>query len=176
MKVLHERFQMTKCVLACCLALLVFVPACSVQTSVGEKGAAEKTIRDLDVQWSKAAVARDLDATVSYYSDDASLLAPNSPIATGKSAIRAVWATMLVPDISVSWEPGKVEVSLSDDLAYDVGTYQLTMKDPKGNSTADHGKFVEVWKKQADGNWKVAADMFNSDLPPAAPGPPEKKK
>ena len=30
------------------------------------------------------------------------------------------------------------------------------------------GKFVEVWKKQADGQWKVVADMFSSDLP--APG------
>ena len=35
---------------------------------------------------------------------------------------------------------------------------------------ADRGKFVEVWKKQADGKWKVVADIFNSDLPAAPPG------
>ena len=37
----------------------------------------------------------------------------------------------------------------------------------------DRGKYLEVWKKQADGKWKVVADMFNSDLPLA---PPAEKK
>ena len=54
-------------------------------------------------------------------------------------------------------------------MAYVLGTYQLTMKDPQGNPVNDHGKFVEVWRKQADGKWKAVADTFNSDLPPSAP-------
>jgi ketosteroid isomerase-like protein len=37
----------------------------------------------------------------------------------------------------------------------------------------DHGKYVAVWKKQADGNWKVAVDIWNTDLP--LPAPPDKK-
>jgi ketosteroid isomerase-like protein len=50
------------------------------------------------------------------------------------------------------------------------------MKDPQGNPVADHGKFVEVWKKQADGKWKVVEDIFNSDVPMAAPAPAETKQ
>jgi len=69
---------------------------------------------------------------------------------------------------------GRVEVARSGDLAYIMGAYTLAMKDSQGNPVNDHGKFVEVWKKQADGKWKVEADIFNSDLP--APAPPEKKK
>jgi ketosteroid isomerase-like protein len=136
----------------------------------------------LDAQWSKASAARDVDGSVSYYSDDASLLAPNAPIASDKQSIRAAWASLLGPDTSLSWQASKVEVSRSGDLAYVQGVYQMTSKDARGKATADNGKFVEVWKKQADGKWKTVADIFNSDLPivqkpaPRAAAAPVEKK
>lgn len=34
-----------------------------------------------------------------------------------------------------------------------------------GKATLDKGKFLTVWKKQADGSWKIIRDMYNSDLP-----------
>lgn len=166
--------QTLKLAVCGCLALLLLTSACSQQTPADTRAADEATIRDLDAQWSKAAMARDLEATVSYYADDASLLPPNAPIASGKQAIRAIWSAMLVPEVSVSWQVSKVEAARSGDLAYLVGVYQETANDPKGNSVADRGKLIEVWKKQANGKWKVVADIFNSDLP--LPAPPEKKK
>jgi ketosteroid isomerase-like protein len=39
----------------------------------------------------------------------------------------------------------------------------------------DRGKYLAVWKKQADGSWKCVADMFNTDLPPASAPPPVQK-
>ena len=157
-----------------CLALLLVASACSQRAPVDTRAADEKTIRDLDAQWSKTAGANDLEGTISYYSDDAYLLPPNAPIATGKRAIRAVWASLLGPGVSVSWQVSKVEVARSGDLAYLMGAYLVTMKDPQGKPVTDRGKLVEVWKKQADGNWKTVADISNSDLPPSAPA--EKKK
>jgi len=144
--------------------MLVFSAACSTSPSV-DLAAEEKAIRDADVQWSKAASSHDLNGTVSYYADDASVLPPNAPIATTKDAIRAAWSGLVgPPDITVSWEETKVEVAHTGDLAYAIGTYKIDLK-PAG----DKGKFVEVWKKQADGKWKCVADIFNSDLPPAPP-------
>jgi uncharacterized protein (TIGR02246 family) len=163
-----------KLVIFGCLALLLLASACTQQAPADTRAVDERTIRELDAQWSKTAAANDLEGTVAYYSDDASLLPPNAPIATGRQAIRAVWAALLGPDVSVSWQVSKVEVSRSRDLAYLVGVYQLTMKDAQGKPVTDHGKLVEVWKKQADGKWKTVADTFNSDLPSWAP--PEKKK
>jgi hypothetical protein len=29
----------------------------------------------------------------------------------------------------------------------------------------DNGKYMTVWKKDLDGSWKIAADMFNTSLP-----------
>ena len=55
------------------------------------------------------------------------------------------------------------------DLAYVSGSYELTENDASGKPMTDKGKYLEVWKKQANGSWKCVADIFNSDLPPAAP-------
>ena len=154
-----------------CLALLLLASACNQQTPADTRAADESTIRELEAQWSRTAAANDLEGSVSYYSDDASILPPN---ASGKQAIRAVWASVLGSGVSLSWQVSKLEVSRSGDLAYVMGVYQFAQKDPQGKPVTDHGKVVEVWKKQADGKWKTVADIFNSDLPPSAP--PEKKK
>jgi ketosteroid isomerase-like protein len=74
----------------------------------------------------------------------------------------------LTPGNDISWQPSKVDVSSSGDMGYSMGSYTLTMKDAQGNPVTDHGKYTEVWKKQADGKWKTVADMWNSDLPVAA--------
>jgi uncharacterized protein (TIGR02246 family) len=171
----REELQRSKRFLWGCGALILIVSGCGRQTPPDTRTADESSLRSLDVQWSKTAAAQDVDGTVSYYSDDASLLPPNAPIATGRQAIRAVWAALLGPDVAMSWQPSTVEVARSSDLAYLMGVYQMTLKDSQGKPVADHGKFVEVWKKQADGKWKVVADIFNSDLPVAAPAVAKKK-
>jgi uncharacterized protein (TIGR02246 family) len=149
-----------------CIPALLFITACNQKTDT--RAADEQTIRDLDAQWAKTAATRDLDATVSYYSDDAVLLPPNAPIAADRQAIRASWSALLDPNIAVAWHATRVDVSQSSDLAYLVGVYTLTMKNPLGRPAVDRGKLIEVFKKQADGKWKTVADMFNSDLPAPA--------
>ena len=140
-------------------------------------GSDEKAVRDADEAWSKVAGAKDLDKTVSYYADDAIVLPPNSAMVTSKSGIRGLWKGFLESLSDISWNTTRVESSKSGDMAFTVGTYQMTMKD----GSKDKGKYCEVWKKQADGKWKVVTDMFSSDLPcpPAAvspaPGTAEKK-
>jgi uncharacterized protein (TIGR02246 family) len=151
--------------------LLLLTAACNQQTPPDTRAADESAVKETDAQWAKTAGANDLDGTVSYYTDDASILPPNAPIATGKQAIRAVWAAMLTPDTTVSWQVNKADVARSADLAYVMGTYQITAKNPKGKSQEDHGKLVEVWKKQAGGKWKTVADIFNSDVPVPAQEP-----
>jgi len=137
----------------------------------------EQALRDADAQWSKAAEAKDLDKTVSYYADDAIVMPPNASAATTKEAIRSAWKEMLTtPGAAISWKATKVQVAQAGDLAYVSGTYEETMTDASGQSVKDHGKYVEIFKKQADGTWKVVADIWNSDLPASAPAAPERKR
>jgi len=129
----------------------------------------EQALRDLDAKWSAAAGAKDIDKTVSYYSEDATVMPPNASSAKTKEAIRSAWKEMLTtPGAAISWKATKVEVAKSADLAYVTGTYDATMTDASGKPVNDRGKYVEVWEKQADGKWKCAADIWNSDLPGAA--------
>ena len=151
-----------------CIALLSF--AFAGTASAGDMKI-EQALRDLDAQWSAAAAAKDVDKTVSFYSDDAIVMPPNGPSATTKEAIRALWKDLLT-DASISWKTKKVEVAKSGDLAFSSGTYEVTLNDPTGKSVNDRGKYVVVWEKQADGKWKCGTDIWNSDLPVA---PAEKK-
>lgn len=130
-------------------------------------GADEKAVRDADEQWSKVAAAKDLDKTVSFYADDAVVLPPNQAAVTTKDGIRDLWKGFLESLMEISWKTTRVEMAKSGDMGYLIGTYEMTLKD----GTKDKGKYCEVWKKQADGKWKVSTDMFSSNLP--SPGAPQ---
>jgi uncharacterized protein (TIGR02246 family) len=136
----------------------------------------EQLLRDLDVQWAKAAAAKDVEQTIAYYSDDAIVLPPNATSAATKEAIRNVWKDMFAsPSLVISWQPTRVRVGKSGEMAWVRGRYELTKNDASGKPIDDRGKYLEVWEKQTDGNWKCAADMWNSDLAASAPAPAEKK-
>jgi ketosteroid isomerase-like protein len=138
--------------------------------SAADTKAIEQALRDLDAQWSAAAGAKNLDKTISFYSQDAIVLPTNAPAATTKDAIRNTWKDLLAsPGLAISWKTTKVEVARSGDIAYTTGTYELTMNDASVKPINDRGKYVEVWKKQTDGKWKVVADIWNSDLPLSSP-------
>ena len=159
----------SKCLFTACFAFVSL--ALVITSSAADTQAAEKTLRDLDAQWSAAAGAKDVDKTVSFYSNDAVVMPPNAPADTTKEAIRKGWQDLLAtPGLLISWKTTKVEVAKSGDMAVLTGTYEMTMKD----GSKDNGKYCEVWQKKADGKWKVGIDMFSSDLPaqPASsPGP-----
>jgi len=141
-----------------------------VQPAPDTRAADEAAIREAETAWSKLAGAGQTDAVMSYYSDDAVSLPPHAPLASGKDAIRkGVSALFATPGFSIEWQPVKVEVARSGDLGYAQGTFQLTVSGPKGKPVMDHGKFLTIWKKQADGTWKATMDTFNSDLPAAQP-------
>jgi ketosteroid isomerase-like protein len=132
----------------------------------------EQLLRDLDAEWAKVAAAKDVEQTIAFYSDDAIVFPPNATSAATKEAIRNGWKEMLgSPGFVITWQPTRVAVGKSGEMAWVSGTYELTMNDASGKPINDRGKYLEVWEKQTDGNWKCAADMWNSDLAASAPAP-----
>jgi uncharacterized protein (TIGR02246 family) len=135
-------------------------PPAAADTRVADEAA----IRAASQEWSNAASGRDLEKAVSFYADDATYNPPGAPLAAGKDAIRKQWTqVMAVPGIDLRWATSKVEVARSGDLAYDTGAYTLTKNDANGKPVTTKGKYVVVWKKQADGKWKVIEDIDNPD-------------
>jgi ketosteroid isomerase-like protein len=156
------------------------IPAQSTAGSPSENASnpqpVERILRDLDTQWSEAAATKDLERTVAYYSDDAIVLPPNATSAATKETIRKVWKDILATSgIVITWKPAKVRLGKSGEMAWVNGAYELSMNDASGKPANDQGKYLEVWEKQPDGNWKCAADMWNSDLAGPAPTAAEQK-
>lgn len=115
-----------------------------------------------DREWSTA--VKDTDKFLSFFAADASILAFGMPKVTGTSAIRDAWKMMSsAPGFALEFTPDKAIVN--GDLGYTTGTYKSSMA-----GVNETGKYLTVWRKQADGSWKVAEDSFNADADPNAVG------
>lgn len=134
-------------------------PALSAGDSAG--------IAAADSAFQAAANAGDAAAVAAVYAIDASLLPPNLPVRRGRDAIRAFWGG-LFDAYTVKFEVSPDVIEGRGDLAYNMGHYRFTAvpKAKSGPGIADEGKFVEILKKQPDGSWKYAVDIYNSNLAP----------
>ena len=117
----------------------------------------------VDREWSQT--TRDPEKFVTYFAEGASIYPPGMPVVTGVDAIRKTYSEMVkAPDFALSFTPTKAEVAASGDLGYTAGTYEMTMA-----GMSEKGKYVTAWRKQSDGAWKVAEDIFNADTMPTPP-------
>jgi uncharacterized protein (TIGR02246 family) len=141
-----------------CLALVLTACAQQAAPPVDHRASDEAAIRGQDSAWAKAMATKDAAQIVTYYADDASMLVPNAPIATGKPAIQVAWAGMTaLPGFAITFAPIKIDVS--GDRAHDIGDYQFTVNDKTGKPQTSKGKYIVVWGKQPDGSWKALVDV-----------------
>jgi uncharacterized protein (TIGR02246 family) len=125
----------------------------------------ESAIRATAEEWGQAIANKDLDQTLSYYAEDAWVYPQNAPIAKTADERRSVWgAFFAMPGASdMRGDITRVEVARSGDLAVEYGTFAMTMNDKSGKPTTENEKYIVAWRKQADGKWRVIADIWNTD-------------
>jgi len=127
-------------------------------------GADEQAIRGQVDRWLELVKAKDAAGIAALYAGDGAVMPPNAPIGKGRAAIQQTWASLMqTPGFALTFAPEQIVVSASGDMALDRGTYRLALA-PHGTAQSDTGKYVVVWRK-IGGEWKAAADIFNSDLP-----------
>jgi ketosteroid isomerase-like protein len=132
------------------------------------KGGAIEAIRAADAAWLKAFRAKDLDASVAFLDVNGSMLVPHAPIVTGKKAVKKLIAAGFdLKDYKLSWRPDKAGVARSGELGYTSGKYKVSFMDASGRTIFEKGKYLMIWKKQKNGDWKVLFDMNNSDSRPS---------
>ena len=133
------------------------------ESSAPDKAAAhEQAIRKTNDRW--LALIRDHDAAAvsRLHASDGAMMAPSAPIAQGQPALEKAWdGLMQMPGFGLTFKADKIVVAKGGNMALDQGTYLLSLTGPNG-PTKDIGKYVVVWRN-IDGQWKVAADIFNSD-------------
>ena len=121
-----------------------------------------------DADWAAAAAeGRDVERILSYWTEDAIVLPPGLPAVTGKDALRQyVLGSMQIPGFRISWASTAVTFSPDGNLAYMLSRNAVTANAPDGTPTTTDGRAVTIWRREADGEWRCAVDIWNAE--PAA--------
>ena len=146
----------------------VLAAACATTPRV-DVASEESAIRALNRQFEQAVASKNADAVAQLYATDALIMPPNAPVVRGREAIRAFWTDMVKSNPTVSLTSTDIDIAASGDLATDVGTYTFSFTSDQGPVT-DRGKYITKLTKVGT-EWKIANDIFNSDLPVQTPQP-----
>jgi ketosteroid isomerase-like protein len=116
----------------------------------------------LEADFAKAVAAGGGKAFASYFAEDGVTLANKQEATIGREAIarKAVWDPATY---QLSWTPQGGQMSPSGDMGYTWGHYEGRSKDSNGNPVLTTGRYLTLWKKQADGAWKVALETSNEE-------------
>ncbi|MGH2400242.1 MAG: YybH family protein [bacterium] len=120
------------------------------------------TLRGLVDEWVRTCLDADWDKVTSFLTDDVVFLPPDQPIVQGKSAVKSWFESF--PAIK-AFAATLEDAEGRGDLASARGTFSLSIEPSPGQRMQITGKWVGLYRKQADGNWLCALDIWNADHP-----------
>jgi uncharacterized protein (TIGR02246 family) len=142
------------------ILLVIAAVACTPRADLD----AERTaIAVADSAWLAAVQSGDVDSALSFWAEDAHVIAPGEPPYIGRDAIRQMLlAGLATLGFSVTWETTDIVVAPSGDVAYSFGTNAFTIPSPDGSLATLEGQGVVVWRKGEDGRWRCVVDIWNA--------------
>jgi uncharacterized protein (TIGR02246 family) len=164
-------------VLAGSAALALSVAGCARYEQKGtDVSAVKAAIKTDETKWNDQFKAKDLEALVGHYADDAYFVAPGVKPANGATEIRKTYSDGLNDAaFAISFSSDKIDVAGSGDMAYARGRFTEKYTDPKTQKVmTDSGSYLTVYRKQADGSWKSVEDFAAADPDSAKPVEPGK--
>lgn len=102
-----------------------------------------------------------------WFAEDGVALGNGQPPVIGRVAI-AKSANWLPKNYQLTWTPTDAQMGPSGDMGYTWGHFEGRSKDAAGNPVTTTGRYITIWRKQADGSWKVELDAGANE--PAAAG------
>jgi ketosteroid isomerase-like protein len=122
---------------------------------------------DLDTRFAKDVLERGGSAFAQWFADDAVALNNGAAPLIGKVAI-AKSANWAAKDYQLTWTPTDALMGPSGDMGYTWGHFEGHSKDANGNPVTTSGRYITMWRKEPDGNWKVILDAGSNE--PAGAG------
>ena len=117
----------------------------------------EQRVREFEAAFNRG----DMAALAALYTEDATLLPPDSGAIVGRQGIEAFWRSVRDSGVvRVALRTQQVEAS--GDLAAEVATAELTAASGDGQTSTIPVKYVVVWRRRAGGPWRLAVDIWNS--------------
>ena len=124
---------------------------------------AEAALRKVAQDWAMACNTKQLDDLVDLYNSDATVLRPNVPAVRGAAAIRELFFGQLEAGMSeVELEPLRTE--MFGEYGYEAGRCKSLVPGVMGKRREERGKYMLLLNRQANGEWKILADTWSSDL------------
>lgn len=109
-------------------------------------------------QATKTVAARSVDQFMGFIGDDAYMCDLSGKWMHGKETIKADWTKALAdPTFKLSWTVESAEMSKDGRMGYTRGSFQGSQSDKPFS-----GSYATVWKKDKDGNWRVAVDIASA--------------
>jgi uncharacterized protein (TIGR02246 family) len=107
-----------------------------------------------------ASLARgDASAVADFYADEARLVVPETRPIDGRSAIEAFWRAGVESGMSeLDLKPGPV--TEEGDFVCEVGSYVLRAQPRDERAVIDHGRYLIVLRRDRDGSWRRAFELF----------------
>ena len=138
----------------------------SGRAAAGSSSAADSAaIHEAARQFSAAYVRGDAAAMMTHYTDDAVIFPQGMPAVSERAAIQRYWT--LPPNRRITLHrstPTRIEVH--GDVAHDHGTFEIAGETDGKAWGPEHGKYVIVWQRGADGRWRMQLDIWNGSGPP----------
>lgn len=145
------------------LAFLLLGFAGLAQGDAGDEGGLPAKLEETIAQFYATIEAGDAETRLELFSDDAILMPNHWTMIRGKQAIAEVLRS--APDRVFRLRDREVvDLGVDGGVAYTVNSYFYTShrkgEDPQWHKT----KNVHIWKRLADGSWKLHVDIWNSDV------------
>lgn len=145
---------------------LLLVPVLSLSCSSPVDVIKEsQDLLDTDKEFAQMSLDKGAAAAFEYYMTEDAMVLPHKghPI-NGRDGIVKAFGDN--PDaFTLEWIPEKAEASSSGDMGWTWGKYKQTIY-ADGDDIVSYGKYLNIWKKQNDGSWKLIVDMGNSSPEP----------
>ena len=152
---------------------LLMISGCQAKYSPARLSDADlELIRQADAAFATNAQAspRDDRASAAYYEDSAIMLAPNQAPIQGRARIEDYLASF--PPFS-NYRLDVAEIEGAGDWAYERGSASMKLAPPGATPREVRINYLLVWRKQGDGSWKVAREIFTPAAAPSAASQPE---
>ena len=151
---------MSICYTVLAAAALAFV-GCAPSSTPRDTAADSAAVHQAMDAYVTTALSNDVAAISAFWTDDAVFLNTGMPTIRGRisidSLIQSMRAAMQVTGLEVQLD----EVTVSGDAAYMIGTFHETLVPNEGPTQEVTGRFLQVWRRQSDGSWKIARSMGN---------------
>lgn len=155
--------QISKYVIQVVLALML-VPMFAFGHEKGDTSPVRQVIDAQNIKFAAAYNSHDAAGVAAIYTEDATTLPPYRKMVQGRAAIHKANQDEFdsgLKDLQLS----TVSLEVHGDFAYEIGKYTITLPPQDNKVMKDTGKYLAIWKKQADGSWKIYMDTWNSSLP-----------